>query len=478
MITSSDANDQIKKNSYAMISLRGGDLGQAKGKAEMLLKSLRTEPEYRKAAVLVEKAIKGIDGGIDTKADYLAIRRNFLLAQKALQRASYRAKSSVHSTREGRIIWTQKDKSMTVGKAAGGWKFAIVQVGQSPPRGRAKSPSGEEKSFRGQRDLDRAKQVIEQWFRTQESQMREAQTHYASLRTNKRDSRGGAVELRKRLAQAGYPSQKRGNMLIFSRPVEPAVVERTLRAIWAERKKGATIFGVSPQWATGESIGAVKIAQAEAQEMTNAIRLATGGVDVDPDDGVIEDEDPNDNNVKGAVLEYLREGIANERDRRAHERLRTQPGDGRTKSRGHLAFVGRFEYFVVKERFIYRAPRNTGYYDSATGYKVNGRDVAPVRLFTASRAAQHGFTPAQIKTIGFPKGESRSIESGEGFVRQAAISARSGQKDNAIKDIERAKRAGIRDNRLDSALSLIDQGKYSSAVILLKRILSNPIKSR
>ena len=461
MITSSDANDQIKKNSYAMISLRGGDLGQAKGKAEMLLKALRTEPEYRKAAVLVEKAIKGIDGGIDTKADYLAIRRNFLLVQKALQRASYRAKSSVHSTREGRIIWTQKDKSMTVGKAAGGWKFAIVQVGQSPPRGRAKSPSGEEKSFRGQRDLDRAKQVIEQWFRTQESHMKEADRSLQALLDLK--TRAAAKDTYKVKPNDAWRMVKRNH------PDMRSLFGRMNRAVGFEK------------WEELDRLidqAIAKVRAGETQEMTNAIRLATGGVDVDPDDGVIEDEDPNDNNVKGAVLEYLREGIANERDRRAHERLRTQPGDGRTKSRGHLAFVGRFEYFVVKERFIYRAPRNTGYYDSATGYKVNGRDVAPVRLFTASRAAQHGFTPAQIKTIGFPKGESRSIESGEGFVRQAAISARSGQKDNAIKDIERAKRAGIRDNRLDSALSLIDQGKYSSAVILLKRILSNPIKSR
>ena len=661
MITSSDANDQIKKNAYAMISLRGGDLRQARGKAEMLLKSIRPEPEYRKAVPHVERAISGIDDGIKTKADYLAIRKSFLAAQRALQRAATRAKASIQSTREGRIVWTQKNKSTTVGKA-GGWRFAVVQVGSSPPRGRAKSPSGEEKSFGGQRDLDRAKQVIEQWFRSQESasvsareadnsllhqagnymnqaaiafennedprstqgpqafvnaawdwvkrwekgkksetgqgnnlpqnivnQMNSAlQAAYgrkgrkAGIRSAKASARmlkqyresvrmgesmkegliakrisqydvvvkgPGAGRFAQALKRSGLRSWKLGNgayQISFSGHPDkvaelPSVgsswslrsrsmgsvqeAGRSLQALLDLKTRAATkdTYKVKPQDAwrmvkrehpdmgslfgrmnravgfekwdeldrlidqaiakvrAGSSeagLGTPLLAQAgeETQEMTNAIRLATGGTEIEPDEGVIEDDDPGDNTVKGAVLEYVREGIAKGLDRRTHERLRTKPGDGRTRSRGHLAFIGAFEYFVVKERFIYRAKRNTGYYDSATGYKVNGRDVGPVRLFTADVAARHGFTPAQIETIGFPKRESRSSEGGEGFVRQAAVFARSGQTDLARQYIEKAKRAGVRDNRLDSALDLMEQGKSSSAVIVLKRILSQPIR--
>ncbi len=260
-ITSQDANAQIKRNAFAMIDLRSGNLDRARGRAEMLLKDIQGEPEYRKAVPLLKRAIAGIDGGIKTKQDYLAIRKSFLAVQRALQRAATRAKASVEAC-----------------------------------------------------DDDHEEEA---------------------------------------------------------------------------------------------SIGTALIAQSEA---SGAITVANLGKSPDPKAGLIEDDVETDYGVEveDAVEEAIKEGVERGLDRRFAERLRTQSGDGKTRSRGHLAFVGSWEYFLGPSDQIYRAKRSTGYYDTKTGYKVNGRAQGPARLFGVEMAKAHGFTPAQIRQIGFS--ESRSSE--------------------------------------------------------------------
>jgi hypothetical protein len=75
------------------------------------------------------------------------------------------------------------------------------------------------------------------------------------------------------------------------------------------------------------------------------------------------------------------------------------------KSKGHLEFIGKFEYFIGPNGDLYRAPTDVGYIQP-TGYKSGGRRVAPAHMVN-DVLAQHR---AQFWSLGIAARRTRAAE--------------------------------------------------------------------
>lgn len=76
---------------------------------------------------------------------------------------------------------------------------------------------------------------------------------------------------------------------------------------------------------------------------------------------------------------------------------KTQSGDGKTRSNGHLGFVGTWEYFV-RAGEVLRAKVSSTYIDQG-GYRTGGRSQGRATQWGPDMYQAHGFTQAQIGKI-------------------------------------------------------------------------------
>lgn len=100
----------------------------------------------------------GAEGGVRKAQDSIES------AHWALNKVTSKFAESVQE-QSGKIVWTQKDKAVSLGSADGWphWTFVIVAVG-SAITGAAKSPQGKEWRLSGNASVDRAKQRLQQWL--------------------------------------------------------------------------------------------------------------------------------------------------------------------------------------------------------------------------------------------------------------------------------------------------------------------------